>query len=85
MTSGEYKAHCATIERHGVSYGYGHLWKNSGGGHTSVSGAWFSTKEESDAAKLHALDAARYEPPRFWQWWRWGEATPDVWERRAKK
>ena len=82
MTSDEYDVVRATIDKHGICYGYGHTWAtDSAGGSQSISGIGFATKEEADEAKLRSLVAAGYESKKWWQWWRWGEVTPDVWTR----
>lgn len=57
-------------------YAFGHVWQPEPGHYKSVSGQFYATREEADAAKRRALVEMHYQPPRWWQWWRWGEQQP---------
>lgn len=69
-----------------VEYYYEFSWRvDSLGGETRISGGPFSAKEERDERFVLALYAARYAPPKWWQYWRWGEPTPSVFKQGDDK
>ena len=55
-------------------YYYGHAWRTKIG-ETIISGGPYATAEERDEAFAKALDAFGYTPPKWWQYWRWGEVA----------
>lgn len=59
------------LKEHGAAWTYSLSWD---GGYVSV-GPYPNT-EECDRQMAVALAAARYTPPRFWQFCRWGETRP---------
>tara|TARA_R110000782_G_scaffold83527_1_gene163554 strand:- start:186 stop:380 length:195 start_codon:yes stop_codon:yes gene_type:complete len=60
------------------AFGYDFAWVESPGALCRTSAKYFSTKEESDASFRRALVGMGYTPPKWWQYWRWGERCPSV-------
>lgn len=67
------------IKAHGAAYYAGHYWKSKHGGHTEVSTGPHASLKEADEALIEMLKSARYEAPKWWQYWRWGERVPKCW------
>lgn len=66
-----------------TTYGYDFSWTPKDGGLCRVHGKGFDTIEDARGAFRRALDAFGYEPPKWWQWWRWGEHIPGPYQRGA--
>lgn len=58
------------------AHGYEFTWADSPSSTTTVRGSYYQTAEECRAAKMKALEEFGYKPPRWWQYWRWGEVEP---------
>jgi hypothetical protein len=56
-----------------VSYGQTISWRERGGVHRNISYADFDTPEEAYQEVMAAAKAYGWTPPRWWQWWRWGD------------
>ena len=56
-------------------YGYSFTWKVKNGS-TTIEGQGFETQKEAISAMWFALYAFGYRPPRWFEFWRWQETTP---------
>lgn len=72
------------IEAHGTAYYTGHSWNNRDGSMISVSSGPHATRQEADASLVDMLTSAKYDAPRWWQYWRWGERVPKCWLESAE-
>lgn len=58
-----------------MSARYGQIinWRERGGTRRGVSYQDFDTPEEAFREAMEAAVAYGWTPPRWWQWWRWGD------------
>lgn len=61
-----------------MKHGYDFKWTSADGSVSRIHGQWFDTPEERDMAFGRALGAFGYQPPKWWQFWRWHEPRPSV-------
>lgn len=66
-----------------MTYGFDFTWHPTRGGLICIWGGGFKSEYERDANFQLALRKAGYYPPRWWQYWRWGEKTPSAWIRHS--
>ena len=62
------------LNEHKVAFGYSHEWIDADGSEKTASGGPYATADEAHKAKINALDAMGWAAPKWWQYWRWGEA-----------
>ncbi len=60
-------------------YYNGYHWAPVPGGYSAFGSGPHSTMEEANQALRKMLKASGYEPPKWWQYWRWGERSPKFW------
>lgn len=61
-----------------TAYGFTFDWSPALGHHSRVSVGYYATSKEAHDALAVSLAGMDYEPPRWWQWWRWGSTKlPD--------
>lgn len=54
-------------------HGYSYRITDTNGSVTSCDCRWFATRVEATEAFRRDLERRKWEPPRWWQWWRWGD------------
>lgn len=59
-----------------TAHAQGHVWSPSPGHRLAFESKYYPSLEESEEAAINALRSMGYTPPRWWQWWRWGENKP---------
>lgn len=64
------------LARGGTVYYFGATWKESPYFENSVRLGPFFNAEDGEAALVRCLLASSYHPPKWWEYWRWGENRP---------
>lgn len=58
-----------------ITYGRNFTFRTNGGSTCTVSVDGCVNMEEADNAIRQMAYALGYQPPKWWQWWRWSEPT----------
>lgn len=66
------------LQRHKTLYGAGHTWSPSPNEIFSFESKYYASKEDADAAAIKLLRSMAYKPPRWFEYWRWGEPLPNA-------
>jgi hypothetical protein len=59
-----------------LGHGYTVVWTRFGEGRSTFHACGFSTPEEADKSRAESLRGYGWEPPKWWQWWRWDDTRP---------
>ena len=59
--------------REGIRFGSTVMWTDRSGACTVVTVSDCETLDEARRSAMHSAKSLGWTPPRWWQWWRWGD------------